>query len=428
MGITSAERHQCLEIIKSIVYSKSPSEYELNVTPLKNTKLKSVVDYFMESWHPIREQWAKTFKDATFNLGETTNNHLESTFNKIKNVCFKYASLLQFFTEFFSVINSLRNERSHQCLMAPSRKPIALQDLDSDLQSYIEFVTPYAFHHIKEQCELIDKVKIGTQKGTDSFEILTTESDKPIITTTVSCECAFSKRMALPCRHIFKVRQLCRLSLFDGSLVNKCWSLESYKSLSMLRFATESPETDDLGPYYQDITHIDNDEKLKRKNVLSLAQKFRKGPHVAQVLASLASQGGMLTFTERYEQLQTIIKYWQLGRKIIITAADEDKDSQMIQSGRKTAVNNHPVDEHDGLEEYMPDEINEGNEHFRNEEDDQVEHLLTNEDKGKGQLDKGDDGVDRVLDEDVQDEHLLDTESDFESVNKYKKAKGIYSK
>ena len=181
--------------------------------------------------------------------------------------------------------------------MALSRKPIALQELDSDLQSYIEFVTPYAFHHIKEQCELIDKVKIGTQKGTDSFEILTTESHRPIITTTVSCECAFSKRMALPCRHIFKVRQLCRLSLFDGSLVNKRWSLESYKSLSMLRFATESPEIDDLGPFYQDITHIDDDKKLKRKNVLSQAQKFRKGLHVAQVLASLASEGGMLTFT-----------------------------------------------------------------------------------------------------------------------------------
>ena len=32
----------------------------------------------------------------------------------------------------------------------------------------------------------------------------------------------------------------------------------------------------------------------------------------------------------------------------------------MIQSGRKTAVNNHPVDEDDSLEEYMPDEIDEG--------------------------------------------------------------------
>ena len=95
----------------------------------------------------------------------------------------------------------------------------------------------------------------------------------------------------------------------------------------------------------------------------------------------------------------------------------------MIQSGRKTAVNNHLVDEDDGLEEYMPDKIDEGNEHFRNEEDDQVEHLLTNENKRKGQLDKEDDGVDRVLDKDVQDEHLLDTESDFESVNKHKKSK-----
>ena len=35
------------------------------------------------------------------NLGETTNNHLESTFDKLKSVCNKYVkkSLMQFFLE-----------------------------------------------------------------------------------------------------------------------------------------------------------------------------------------------------------------------------------------------------------------------------------------------------------------------------------------
>ena len=48
------------------------------------------------------------FKNQVFNLGETTNNRLESTFNKIKSLCSKYAGLMQFFTKFFTVALSTK--------------------------------------------------------------------------------------------------------------------------------------------------------------------------------------------------------------------------------------------------------------------------------------------------------------------------------
>ena len=34
----------------------------------------------MENWGCIKEEWATYYKDQTFNIGETTNNRLESTF------------------------------------------------------------------------------------------------------------------------------------------------------------------------------------------------------------------------------------------------------------------------------------------------------------------------------------------------------------
>ena len=109
-GITSGERNRCLEILTKISYSSSPEEYQLNLDLLKSTKIDSVVTYFLENWDPIKEQWVTCFKDTAFNLGETTNNHLESMNSKIKSVCLKYGSLLQFFTEFFAVLGALRNE------------------------------------------------------------------------------------------------------------------------------------------------------------------------------------------------------------------------------------------------------------------------------------------------------------------------------
>ena len=94
MGITSAERLRCLEIIQLIAYSKTPEDYTEKLEMLKNTKLDSVISYFVENCDPIKNQWVFAFNDSHMNLGETTNNHLESTFNKLKSVCSKYASLM----------------------------------------------------------------------------------------------------------------------------------------------------------------------------------------------------------------------------------------------------------------------------------------------------------------------------------------------
>ena len=76
MGITSAERLRCLEIIQLIAYSKTPEDYTKKLEILKNTKLDSVISYFMENWDPIKNQWVFAIKDSHMNLGQTTNNRL----------------------------------------------------------------------------------------------------------------------------------------------------------------------------------------------------------------------------------------------------------------------------------------------------------------------------------------------------------------
>ena len=78
MGITSAERLRCLKIIQLIAYSKTPKDYTKKLEMLKNTKLDSVISYFMKNWDPIKNQWVFVFKDSHMNLDWTTNNRLEN--------------------------------------------------------------------------------------------------------------------------------------------------------------------------------------------------------------------------------------------------------------------------------------------------------------------------------------------------------------
>ena len=69
MFILSVERNHVLEIIQCIAYANSEEAYKVNLELLQNTKLHIVVDYFMENWDSIKEQWIMFYKDQTFNLG-----------------------------------------------------------------------------------------------------------------------------------------------------------------------------------------------------------------------------------------------------------------------------------------------------------------------------------------------------------------------
>ena len=56
MSILSAEGNHVLEIIQYIAYANSKQACKVNLKRLQNTKLHTVVDYFMKDWDSIKEQ------------------------------------------------------------------------------------------------------------------------------------------------------------------------------------------------------------------------------------------------------------------------------------------------------------------------------------------------------------------------------------
>ena len=230
MGISSAERLRCLEVLTQIAYSRSSKQYQNHQKSLRNIS-SSVKEHIELNWLAIKDRWVSCFKDKTLNLGENTNNRLESTFSKIKSVRSKYTSLMQFFHEFFSVLKSLRNERKHNYIMALTRKPIEYNTLERNLQLYSDLLTPYSFAYVRKQFVEANTVTEITKTTADKFKVLSSEAHTPLNTTSRTCTCSFANRMALPCRHIFKARSLLRLPLFDCKLVNRRWMKDYYKML-----------------------------------------------------------------------------------------------------------------------------------------------------------------------------------------------------
>lgn len=308
MGITSGERLRCLEILTQIVYSKSPAEYEQNLQLLKATKIQSVNLYFEENWQPIKEQFVTCYKNAILNFGETTNNRLESTNAKIKSVCSKHSSLLQFFNEMFTVLGALRNERRHRQLMALSCLSTAVTTDKEDMRKYRDLLTPYAYIEVKKQADLGEKVKVK-EVLPDKSIIVNSSINSSLKVSSSTCECNFTTKMGLPCRHILKARSVLNMSHFDVSLVSKRWTKEYYRTATKIERPIHTCKVE-VG-----VTHI----KEEKKNiVLTQAEKFRKSHRLAQALASIVSEGGMMTFSDRMTKLQKLLNLWKAGKEIQI--------------------------------------------------------------------------------------------------------------
>ena len=108
--------------------------------------------------------------------------------------------------------------------------------------------------------------------------------------------------------------------LFDKQFVKDRWTLSHYRTLSSTRFPqVPAPAEDDLESRLVNVI-----EKKNSKSILSQAQKFKKAVYLSQELTSLASEGGMKTFTEQYVVLKDILKFWKLGKNIKVSCSGDN--------------------------------------------------------------------------------------------------------
>ena len=93
MGITSGQRNMCLESLQQMAYAPNEHKYMELYSQFKSCAPPTVVEYFDQNWHPIREQWTLGMKYSTGNFLNGTNNRLESLNAKLKSVISRYSSL-----------------------------------------------------------------------------------------------------------------------------------------------------------------------------------------------------------------------------------------------------------------------------------------------------------------------------------------------
>ena len=228
MGITSGQRNMCLEMLQQMAYAPSEQKYTEMYSQFKRCAPSTVVEYFDQSWHPIRKQWTMGMKYSTGNFLNSTNNRLESLNAKLKSVISRYSSLEEFVEKFFLILRVLRSERDHATGLTAQKIPVAFHSTTySSSIRYMQYLTPYAYKFVAKQMALKAKVKIVS---TGSEQCCVESNDGTLSISLSTCECTSWKSMRLPCRHILAVRTAQNVDLFDEALCDTRWSMDYYRS------------------------------------------------------------------------------------------------------------------------------------------------------------------------------------------------------
>jgi zinc finger SWIM domain-containing protein 3 len=229
MGISQADRNKSLELLQKMVYAKTEGEFEQLHNLLNISAPKRVIEYFDKNWYPIKDEWSmsKNFMKGCFQ--NTTNNRIESINAKLKSVITKNSTLVEFVHSFFTIISSLESERDFKAIYQLQKRLVTSYLPGSDEQNFLDFLTNEASRMVIKQIEFSKKVKVPSKEDNEScFVISSTEGQLRCDPT--DCSCNFKAGMLLPCRHIFTIRTHLKLPLFLEELVNKCWTLDYYKT------------------------------------------------------------------------------------------------------------------------------------------------------------------------------------------------------
>ena len=102
-----------------------------------------------------------------------------------------------------------------------------MDSYEEDFRAYAKILTPYAFKHLKKQMELAKIVTVQQVLPEDKI-VVKSHAHGQVIVTPSTCECTYSIKMGLPCRHILKARNMLKLSRFDPTLFSTRWTVEYY--------------------------------------------------------------------------------------------------------------------------------------------------------------------------------------------------------
>ena len=102
--VPKEQRDSLRKVLHDIVYSESMDDYEDYLAEIVCLGNPSFEKYFFDNWNSCLEMWASFQRDSSVHFGNTTNNRLECSHSKLKDLIGHTSSLSEMFDGVLSFI------------------------------------------------------------------------------------------------------------------------------------------------------------------------------------------------------------------------------------------------------------------------------------------------------------------------------------
>ncbi|XP_074113953.1 uncharacterized protein LOC141537012 [Cotesia typhae] len=199
MRLTKEQQIEAKMILDRIARSQTQDQYDELYYEFCRTSPEQLVEYYNFNWHNITEDWVNF--NYNKNLGNRTNNRVESINAKLKSVLHKRSPTIVMIENFFEWYASHKSEstfRTANQFLKTCNNTFLNNSLE---QLYIDYLTKFASDRVLVELQNINNILITYfNKKT----MTCTVADITFLNVTpTSCECALFLSMNLPCKHIF---------------------------------------------------------------------------------------------------------------------------------------------------------------------------------------------------------------------------------
>ena len=297
LNVIPSESESALHFFSQLIESKSEEEYHTILEDMEDNVPYSLMDYFINNWHDLRNEWVKGFNPS---LRTCINTKLDSSNLKLKSPVANCKTFSRFINNFFLVVYFRRNElQSELNRMVTKKHP-------EDVTEYSKHLTPYAVQKIKQFLSEMDEVSFDSPN--DGSDVICESDGNTFVVSEISCNCDFFTIMKLPCVHLLAYRKSQGVDLFDEYLFSERWTKNYARDL------------------FEEVGRRGDAEGVPTEG------KFAKAHYACLSLAGLCSEVGEDVCSKRVEVLEKLRELWESGYEVKV---------QKLKKGEKEALFDH---------------------------------------------------------------------------------------
>ena len=313
-------QREVYSIVHSLVYARNAKKFDDEWAKLAS--YEAFVAYMTTNWLAIKHWWVYYERMCHVNLGNGTNNRVESQFGKIKQVLSRKRRMNECIRLLLAVVRCADIQGRFQ--QFKNRYKVTYRNCaTSAADGYFAVCTPYATKHIIDQMQKAsaDKYIIRQDGDVTNVENRKSKDVYSVQSNASTCTCPFFGTMCLPCRHILLVRSTAGLDIVDAQLVADRWKLSS--DVGSMPVVSSSVQV--LGIQWPASTRS-----------LSKAEKYKAACKQLNKLCAAMSEVGMREFVSMTNFLSNVIERFESGKECILL--DDEDEEEVTPDSREDAV------------------------------------------------------------------------------------------